>query len=145
MVVKISDMLQSLINDLAKQAEEEQKKRKKNEQVQWMMPPKAKWSGDLWDWPGIYEAFSQEQPNDEFLTALDPDAGNSGDLIMANHNIDYLSAMERAFRARHTMTFPRNVAHHCSRRKGQGDKEGPLKYGVIDYMRNLDKISSKVA
>ncbi len=94
-------------------------------------------------WSKIHDLFSQEQPNDELLKSVNAsDPGNSGDLVLCNAQIDYLSMMERAFRARHTMTFPRCIAHHCARRKGQGSDAGPLKYGVLDYLRDLKKTSS---
>ena len=94
-------------------------------------------------WSDIHSMFSLNQSNDELLESVKPDdPGNSGDLVLCNAQIDYLNMMERAFRARHTMTFPRCIAHHCGRRTGQGSDAGPLRYGVLDYLRDLKKTSS---
>ena len=88
--------------------------------------------------------FRRTKPNEEFIDkTLNPDdPGNHGDIMMCITQIDYLSVMERAFRARHTVTFPRNVAHHCSRKAGEGDEAGPLQYGVLDYLKELKKVSA---
>ena len=120
MVINVDGTLEELMQEFTSQASEETKERVKNEQTKWIMPPKKDWDGDLWDWGGIYKAFDTDQLNKDLLRATEPDVGNNGDLILGNTQIDYLSMVERAFRARHTMTFPRNVAHHCSRKDGEG-------------------------
>ena len=105
-----------------------------------MLPPDMETS--LYDWKELHSAFSSDKPNEELLKSVNPkDPGTSGDLIITNTQIDYLSTMERAFRARHTMTFPRNVAHHCARKAGEGHDSGPLKYGVLEYLKELKKVS----
>lgn len=144
MVINVDGTLEELMHEFTSQSSEETKKRVKNEQTKWIMPPKKDWDGDLSDWAGIYKAFDTDQLNKDLLRAVEPDVGNNGDLILGNTQIDYLSMVERAFRARHTMTFPRNVAHHCSRKDGQGQQEGPFSYGVVDYLRQIDKVSKRI-
>jgi hypothetical protein len=148
-IIKVDALLEELMKDFKKQAKEDGKERKKNEQVQWIMPPKHKsWQGDLYDWPSMYDAYESEELNDlmKFSIELSGESsnGNDGDVLLGQSQMEYKSMLERAFRARHTMTFPRNVAHTCARKKGQGKDEGPLEYGVIDYMRQLDKVAKRI-
>ena len=138
----ISDLLQELIGSLASQCKADAENRVKDKVGDgWMLPPDMETS--LYDWKDLHAAFSSDGPNEELLKSVKADdPGNSGDLIITNTQIDYLSTMERAFRARHTMTFPRNVAHHCSRKSGEGSNAGPLKYGVLEYLKEIKKVSA---
>jgi len=139
----VSDVLQELIYELSTGCRRDAKDRVKNKAVKWLMPPLEDWDGNLYNWSSMYSAFSSDAPNEEFIKTVDPkDPGNHGDIMMCITQIDYLSVMERAFRARHTMTFPRNVAHHCSRKDGEGNEKGPLRYGVLDYLKELKKVSA---
>ena len=140
----ISDLLQELLNDLARQCEKNSEKKQEADQgAGWMQPPDAKSIGNIYAWSDIHSLFSSDKPNEELLKSVNPkDPGNSGDLILTNTQIDYLSTMERAFRARHTMTFTRNVAHHCARKAGEGSDSGPLKYGVLDYLKEIKKVAA---
>jgi len=110
-------------------------------------PPPAQaeaWKGSPFDWEGMYYPFDSILPSTQ-LTArtLTPGCvGPAGDLVMAAVQVDYLNCAERAFRARHTTSFPRGVAHHALRRKGQGDNEGPFKYGLLDWLRDLKKVTN---
>lgn len=140
----ISDILQKLIDELSSQANSEAVSRKMNGQVEWMMPPKGKWGGDLFKWQDLYHPFDSEKPNEELVDAIkDAESpGNVGDLINTNTQIEYLAMVERAFRARHTMSFPRGVAHASARRHGQGGDKGPLKFSVMKYLEDLQKMSA---
>lgn len=140
----ISPILQELIRDLATQAEKEQEKRRENKQCEWQMPVKNGWSGDLFKWKELDKPFDAKKPNDELEKAIkDPEnPGNGGDLVNTNTQIEYLAMMERAFRARHTMTFPRAVAHCSARRNGQSKEGGPLKQSLLKYLEDLQKMQS---
>ena len=142
----ISAKLEDLLNGLGSQCARETKERAANAHnapTNMLANEEFGVRFNPYAWSKIHDLFSQEQPNDELLKSVNAsDPGNSGDLVLCNAQIDYLSMMERAFRARHTMTFPRCIAHHCARRKGQGSDAGPLKYGVLDYLRDLKKTSS---
>jgi hypothetical protein len=161
--------ISELIGELAKQAKDEEELRLKSKQVPWMMPPRTSkspepspppcpgepskgkrpkkfepdpWKGSPFDWIKMYYPFDSFVPSHQIVHTLRPICpGAAGDLPMAALQVDYLSCAERAFRARHTTSFPRGVAHHALRRKGQGDSGGPLKYGVLDYLRDLKKVS----
>ena len=84
--------------------------------------------------------FVNEELVDAVKDAESP--GNVGDLINTNTQIEYLAMVERAFRARHTMSFPRGVAHASARRHGQGGDKGPLKFSVMKYLEDLQKMSA---
>ena len=161
--------ISELIGALAKQAEDEEELRLKSKQVPWMMPPRTtkdpepapppcpgeptkgkkpsrspsdRWKGSPFDWKKMYYPFDSYVPSQQIVYTLRPICpGAAGDLPMAALQVDYLACAERAFRARNTTSFPRGVAHHALRRKGQGDSGGPLKYGVLDYLRDLKKVS----
>ncbi len=161
--------ISELINELATQAEDEEQLRLKSKQVPWMMPPRSSkspepfpppcpgepprgrrpkqvtpdpWKGSPFDWKKMYYPFDPFVPSQQIVYTLRPICpGAAGDLPMAALQVDYLACAERAFRARHTTSFPRGVAHHALRRKGQGDSGGPLRYGVLDYLRDLKKVS----
>jgi hypothetical protein len=138
----ISDVLEELLNDLAQTCKRNSEKLEEGKQAIWMQPPNAE-EVTTSDWPALHSLFSSDKPNQELLDSVNPqDPGNSGDLILTNTQIDYLSTMERAFRARHTMTFPRNVAHHMGRKAGEGSDSGPLKYGVLDYLKEIKKVAA---
>jgi hypothetical protein len=140
----ISNVLQQLIEELASQSKEESKVRKKNDQVKWMMPPKKGWSGDIFKWQEMHHPFDSDKPNKELVKAVSnpKDPGNVGDLVNTNSQIEYLAMLERAFRARHTMSFPRGIAHASGRRHGQGGDKGPLKFSVLKYLEELQKMSA---
>ena len=164
------EKISKLIGDLAEQAEAEEQLRLKSKQVPWMMPPRTtkdpepapppcpgeptkgkkpsrspsdRWKGSPFDWVRMYYPFDPDYPGGQLVahTLKAKCPGAAGDLPMAALQVDYLACAERAFRARHTTSFPRGVAHHALRRKGQGDSGGPLKYGVLDYLRDLKKVS----
>lgn len=107
-------------------AEKESTDRVKGEQIKWMMPDKGEWDGDLTDLEGISKAFKRDKANEDFIKACNPSSpGVTGDGVATTTQIDVLSAMERAFRMRHTMSFPRAIAHMVARRgKGQAGKRG---------------------
>jgi len=136
--------LQSLVDDLTEQFKIEAQDRKKNEGIKWTMPPKAGWDGDIFKWNKMDKPFDSTQPNEELTQTISSgdSPGRTGDLVNTNTSIDYLAAMERAFRARHTMTFPRNVAHATARKHGLGHDKGPLKLSLIDYLKDLQKTTT---
>ena len=170
--VKINSKLNKLINELAKQCKEEEDPRKESRQVKWLMPPRTgpelpippkpcfdskirksppqppasedKWKGCPFDWERIYYPFHSLQSSNELtnLTLRPGCVGPAGDLTLAALQVDYLNCMERAFRARHTTSFSRGVAHHTLRRKGQGNNKGPLKSGLMDHLRDLSKVTA---
>lgn len=140
----VSDVISSLIEELASQSEDEAKDRKQNKQVKWRMPPKKDWDGDIFKWEKMDKPFDSKKPNDELkATVKSPtNPGNAGDLVLSMTQIEYLAMAERAFRARHTMTFPRNIAHATARQNGFSKDKGPFKMSVLKYLEDVKKMSA---
>ena len=112
--------------------------------VCWLMPELRGWNGDPFDYEGMKQPFSRDNINDDFAKACQQESpGVSGDAIIATTQVDYLSTMERSFRARHTSSFPRTLAHAIGRRRGHGDQaSGLFQVGVLDYLRGIVKEAS---
>jgi len=140
----VSDIITSLIDELTSQAKDEAKDRKQNKQVKWKMPLKKDWDGDIFKWEKMDKPFDSKQSNDELKDVVkDPkNPGNAGDLVSTMTQIEYLAMAERAFRARHTMTFPRNIAHATARQNGFSKDKGPLKMSVLKYLEDISKMSA---
>jgi len=136
--VEMDPNFEKQINARASDAKKEHEKLVLTGQVPWDKP--EEWDGDPHDWEKMKDPFKREKANDQFEEAVkDPESpGTSSDLIAATTQIDYLAVMERAFRARHTMSafqFARPVSHHLTRKRGHGDPKGPFKQAVLQYVR----------
>ena len=131
------------LQDVISQAAAEATARQEGGQVPWFRPRsnEAFWTGSLFDYEGFKPPFSRETANEEYQAAVkDPeDAGVAGDLVATTTQIDVLSAMERAYLARMTSTYPRMLAHMSGRKAGHGQPNGPIGLRVLDYVRNLLK------
>src|SRR4051812_41559396 len=89
----------------------------KGEQAKWMMPEHEDWQGDLTDWDELGTPFDRSASNEAFVEAVKDgkNPGTTGDLVVTTLQVDYLACMERAFKARHTMSRPRALAHAMGR------------------------------
>lgn len=125
-------------------AAQEAETRQTGNASQTMAPVNNDWSGDLFDWDGIHQAFHRDRANSQMIEAMQDsrDSGVVGDLIAATMQIETLAVMERAYRARHTMRFPRAVAHALGRKYGHGHVQGAFSRGMLEYVRGLIKESS---
>jgi len=122
------------------EAKKEDEERKMTKQVPWCKP--QGWNGDPFDWEGMKTPFKRDKANSDFLkaTASPLDPGRTGDLVSTTTMIDYLSVMERAFRARHTYSFARAVAQQTGRKKGHGTSgTGLFSQGVLKYVQGIIK------
>ena len=137
--VQMDPNFEQRYRELKDAAKTETEARGKGEQVKWFRP--GKWDGDLADFSAIGSEFGREQANDEGVEALsDPqNPGTVGDVVIAQTMIDTLSAMERAFRTRHTMTRPRAMAHMLARKRGHGQDTGALMNNGVEFVRELLK------
>lgn len=140
----ISGKITQLIQEITTQAQEESTKRKLNQQVKWRMPPKGGWDGDIFKWNQMDKPFDSNQPNNELKNTIQSasNPGNGGDLVNTATQIEYLAMAERAFRARHTMTFARNIAHATARQSGFSKEGGPFKLSVMKYLEDIQKMSA---
>lgn len=102
----------------------------------WARP--KNWSGSLNDWEGLDAVFATPQADEGAALAVsDPNApGTVGDMIAAATMSEYLSVMERAFRARHTSRI-RSLMHAAGRKIGQGNPGGTFIKLGLEYVRGL--------
>ena len=107
----------------------------------WMNPPTdTGWSGDPHDIATIEKAFDREDMNVNYTKGL-ADASNPsgvGVQISLKFQIDYVAAMERAYRQRNICRV-RSQLHSAARRKAQGESKGVFKSALVVYAGNLDK------
>lgn len=107
-------------------------------QRRWQRPPLEGWSGAPADVAGLVQAFDRGAENAAYSAAvLDPASpGTVGDLVAMKAQIDYVGAMERAYRSR--LASPvRCRAHASSRRLGHGAAGGPLLGGAVGYVQDV--------
>lgn len=125
-----------------RQAQAEGDNRLSGEPVQWNMPERLGWSGDLFDLEGVSEAFNRDQANQDYEKATNDvnSPGMVGDLTATLTQIDLLATMERAFRARHGSRMPRMLAHLTAVRKfGHGRENGVFTQSLLDYAQGILK------
>ena len=114
-------------------------------QSSWMLPDaeggEEDWEGDLFALDDLGVPFSRETIAEEFRQTVESsdNPGVSGDLVAATLQSDYLGAMERAFRARHTMRRPRAMAHAAGRMNGHGSDRGTLTQTALEFVRGVVK------
>jgi len=141
----IDPTFEKQLTEMKDQAKDDFEQRSEGKQVQWNMPKKLGWSGDLWDWEGMKKPFDRKFSNEKYEEACKEQMapGRTGDLIITTTQIGLLSTMERAFRARHAYHFPRGLAQNISRRKGHGEDKGTFKFIMLDYVRSIIKQTSE--
>lgn len=104
------------------------------EQRRWMDPPN--WNGNPLDIQGLTEPFARDQPNREYEDELNKDEGRIGVCMGRKIEIDYMSIMERAFRAR-SMTSVRGQAHAATMRQSHGESKGVHIGVVLQYTQDI--------
>jgi len=120
--------------------------RQRSEQVKNLRPDASGSAMDLATragWVAIHDAFNTDQAETALIKAHDAsDPGNAGDDIALPLQIDYAAQMERAYRSRTTMPFPRMLAHVAGRERGHADQRGVLAFGLLRYAENVLKQAS---
>jgi hypothetical protein len=126
------------LRELAAHALQEYQKRRLGQQVLWFRP--TEWNNDLFDPEGMAQPFDRSASNQGFINAVQtPSApGTTGDLLVTTIQIEYLSCLERAFRARF-MTRMRAVPHMLGRKYGNGQQGGTFIQNGIEYIRSTLK------
>ncbi len=132
------------ISSRKEDAQKEGENRILGKQVEVMAPKLGDWDGDLFDYAGINTAFKRKKANEDFVKATSDatSPGVTGDLIATTLQVDYLAIMGRAYLARHTMSFPRAVAHQSGRKIGQGTDKGSFGQSALEFIRQIVKQSS---
>ncbi len=108
-----------------------------NAQRQWMYPPLGTWNGNPLDIAGTTGAFDRTALNDlyEDIIANEEDT-RIGETMVVKLQIDYLAALERAFRTRHCSSVRARI-HASARRAGMGEGTGPFSGGVVLWLQRL--------
>lgn len=139
----IDQNLQALLLHLRDLKEANAEARSRGGQVTHLRPTVEHWDGDLASktgWINLHKAFNTDMAETALIdahTADDP--GNSGDDIALTLQLDYAAQMERAYRARATMPFPRMLAHVTGRERGHANQRGVLAYGLLRYVDSILK------
>lgn len=117
-------------------------------QRQWMLPTlgdaaggaEPLWNGNLFDISGIKNAFRRNDLNAQYDRAIttsgERDGGRLADRYVSKVQIDYLAAMERAFRARHG-SYVRCSMHAAARKQGLGTEDVSSFTNVKDYLNQV--------
>ncbi len=111
----------------------------------WMMPTTAgqaaNWDGGLFYNKDLSKPFNRQAANDALIDAIkDPtNAGVTNDGPCLTAQLSWVSALERAFRARHAMRAPRAVALAMGRMQGHGHANGLFRRVVQGSVAELLK------
>lgn len=135
--VNMDPNFEKRLREMQQHAQAESTARQTGERTKWYRP--KDYAGDLTDYAEMETPFDREQANREGVDAVkDPQSpGVTGDTVAAVVQVETLSLMERAFRARHTMRRPRALAHVAARLKGHGDPTGPFVQNGIEFIRQV--------
>lgn len=140
--IDVDTGLEKLLERIRDQSKESGEAVLKGEQTTWLMPEKdgeTGWKGYLFAINDMGKPFDRQDLNDKIVAGMtDAESpGTTGDLTLGTLQIAYLSAMQRAFIARHTMRRPRAMMQMAARKQGHGADEGPLIAGVLEHFRGL--------
>ena len=107
-------------------------------QRKWTYPPLNGWDGNPFNIVGMNDAFKRKNLNYIYLQILgDPEkAGTIGELMALKLQIDYVAALERAFRSRHCSSIRAKI-HAAARKRGQGDTKGLFTGNVKENIINV--------
>jgi hypothetical protein len=103
-----------------------------------MQPELGDWDGTLTDVPGMTGAFDRSDLNQKYEEILsDSGAGTVADCAALKLQIDWIGALERAYRLRHGGQV-RAWMHATGRRKGHGQDGGVVK-SALRYVQDVIK------
>lgn len=100
------------------------------------------WDGDVFNLKDMGLPWATTEHGDDVVMAIkDADApGVVGDLMASVTQGDWLATQERAFRQRHSSKI-RNSMHAAGRRYGHGHPSGLFAKGVVNYVKQIVKMS----
>jgi len=96
-------------------------------QRKWMYPPLNSWNGNPFDIKGMNSAFDRSNLNATYVQVVSDMQGRGtvGEAMALKMQIDYIAALERAFRTRYCSSVRARI-HAAARRRGQGDTNNGL-------------------
>lgn len=107
-------------------------------QREWMYPPLNGWTGCPWDLSGMNKAFPREHLNEVYCKILGDknSTGTVGEAMAVKLQVDYIAALERAFRTRHCSSV-RARMHSAARRRGQAAEKGLFQNNVLLHIERM--------
>lgn len=107
-------------------------------QRQWMYPPLGAWDGDTSNITGMNDAFDRAALNTQYEDLVSDQTQEStiGEVMITKLQVDYIAALERAFRTRHCSSV-RAKLHAAARRRGMGTTAGPFTGSVVLWLTRL--------
>lgn len=134
----IHEVFTQTINDLTEWAECTGKALNNEEQNKWFIPDKVKWSADPLKIPEIEKAFDREKINENYRDLIkDANAGGTtGETMVLKQQLDYVAALERAYRLRHATSI-RCSLHNSIRREAHGHAKGVFQRVLTIVTDNL--------
>lgn len=135
---KIHDLMNAVLSLLAKQSEAAAGSVTSDDQPEWLVPSPDDWNGDPLDVKEITKAFNRDEINENYRDAhKDPeDPGTVADATVLKLQIDWIGAMERAYRLRHA-TSARCGFAAASRLAGHGHEQGTFLGGVKNHLVDI--------
>jgi len=118
----VHDAFQNRSDELVKQANDQADAAIKPAKLRpWQVPNPVETLDD------VSKAFDRTEIGDNYARAVASatSPGTTGDIASLKLQSDWAAALERAFRARHS-GIPRLIAMAAARRKGHGNKLGPI-------------------
>lgn len=111
-------------------------------QREWMYPPTDSWSGDPQDIVGMNVAFDRSALNNQYVALLNDltQASPVGSTMVTKLQIDYIAAMERAFRTRHYSSVRARI-HAAGRRAGQAHSNGQFAGSMLVWLNRIMEAS----
>ena len=135
---KIHDLMDAMLSLLAKQSEAAAGSVTSDNQREWFVPSPDDWNGDPLDVKETTKAFNRDEINENYRDAhKDPeDPGTVADATVLKLQIDWIGAMERAYRLRHA-TSARCGFAAASRLAGHGHEQGTFLGGVKNHLVDI--------
>jgi hypothetical protein len=103
------------------------------------------WDGDVFNVADMGKPFDRLEHEEDVINAIKDidNPGVVGDLIASVLQGDWLATQERAFRARHAGKI-RAGLHAASRRYGHGHAGGLFNKGLVNYIKQITKVSKDI-
>ena len=135
---KIHDLMDAVLSLLAKQSTAAAGAVTSDNQPEWFVPSPDDWNGDPLDVKATTKAFNRDEINENYRDAhKDPeDPGTVADATVLKLQIDWIGAMERAYRLRHA-TSARCGFAAASRLAGHGHEQGTFLGGVKNHLVDI--------
>ncbi len=123
--------------------------RAQGKEIPWFRPSisDSDWDGDLQTKESLkklQKAFDLPDAEEALRDTMKKSSpGNASDIIALTLQLDYMAQAERAYRARVSMPFNRQLSHLIAREKSHGTDDGVLNKSTIAYINGIIKQGSE--